>query len=171
MTGGISFQSRVVIPPGESDVLARLGLNGSFDMTNVRFTSQDVAQKLANLSNHALGKPKAPDTQPISAHLGGKFRLNRGTMTLPRLSFTIPGAQITLRGTYQIASGAIDMQGHARLQATISQMTTGVKRIFLKPIDPLFRRDGAGAVLPIKIGGTRGDPSFKLDIGRALTRQ
>jgi len=56
------------------------------------------------------------------------------------------------------------------LQATISQMTTGVKRIFLKPIDPLFRRDGAGAVLPIKIGGTRGDPSFKLDIGRVLTR-
>jgi hypothetical protein len=45
-----------------------------------------------------------------------------------------------------------------------------VKRIFLKPIDPLFRRDGAGAVLPIKIGGTRGDPSFKLDIGRVLTR-
>ena len=169
MTGGISFQSRVVIPPGESDVLTRLGLNGSFDMNDVRFTSQDVAQKLANLSNHALGKPKAPDTEPISARLGGKFRLNRGTMTLPRLSFTIPGAKITLRGTYQLASGAIEMRGEAKLQATVSQMTTGVKRIFLKPIDPLFRRDGAGAVLPIKIGGTRGDPSFNLDIGRVLT--
>jgi hypothetical protein len=170
MTGRITFQSRVVIPPGETDVLARLRLNGSFDMNDVRFTSEDVAQKLANLSNHALGKPKAPDTQPISAHLEGNFRLSDGTMRLPNLAFAIPGADITLRGSYQVASGAIDMQGHAKLQATVSQMTTGVKRIFLKPVDPLFRRDGAGTVLPIKIGGTRGDPSFKLDIGRVLKR-
>lgn len=170
MAGGLSFQSHVVIPPGESDVLARIRLNGTFDMTDIRFTSEDVDRKLANLSNHALGKPKAPDTQPIAARLTGQFRLNAGAITLPRLGFEIPGARITLRGSYQIASGAINMQGDARLEATISQMTTGVKRIFLKPIDPLFRRDGAGAVLPIKIGGTRGQPSFKLDIGRAITR-
>jgi hypothetical protein len=96
--------------------------------------------------------------------------MDAGAITLPRLAFVIPGAQITLRGSYHVASGEIDMQGDAKLQATISQMTTGVKRIFLKPVDPLFRRDGAGAVLPIKIGGTRGDPSFKLDIGRVLKR-
>jgi hypothetical protein len=96
--------------------------------------------------------------------------MDSGAITLPRLAFAIPGAKITLRGSYKVASGAIDMEGHAKLEATISQMTTGVKRIFLKPIDPLFRRDGAGTVLPIKIGGTRGDPSFKLDIGRVLKR-
>jgi hypothetical protein len=170
MAGGISFQSRVVIPPGESDVLARLRLNGSFGMTDIRFTSEDVMRKLANLSNHALGKPKAPDTEPVSAQLTGGFRMDAGAITLPHLAFAIPGAQITLRGSYKVASGAIDMRGDAKLQATISQMTTGVKRIFLKPVDPLFRRDSAGAVLPIKIGGTRGDPSFKLDIGRVLKR-
>jgi hypothetical protein len=170
MIGGISFESRVVIPPGESDVLARLRLNGTFDMTDIRFTSEDIAQKLANLSNHALGKPKAPDTEPVSARLTGRFRMDAGTITLPRFAFVIPGAHITLRGSYQVGSGAIDMRGDAKLQATVSQMTTGAKRIFLKPIDPLFRHDGAGAVLPIKIGGTRGDPSFKLDIGRVLTR-
>ena len=170
MNGGISFQSRVVIPPGESDVLARIRLNGVFDMTEIRFTSEDVDRKLANLSNHALGKPKAPDTQPIAAQLSGLFRMDSGAITLPRLAFAIPGAKITLRGSYQVASGAIDMQGHAKLDAKISQMTTGIKSIFLKPVDPLFRRDGAGAVLPIKIGGTRGDPSFKLDIGRVLKR-
>jgi hypothetical protein len=49
-------------------------------------------------------------------------------------------------------------------------MTTGVKHVLLKPIDPLFRRDGAGAVLPIVISGTRGDPSFTLNIGRVLKR-
>jgi hypothetical protein len=50
-------------------------------------------------------------------------------------------------------------------------MTTGLKHILLKPVDPLFKRDGAGTVLPIRISGTTGSPSFKLDIGRVLKRQ
>ena len=58
-----------------------------------------------------------------------------------------------------------------KLQATLSQMTTGFKSKLLRPIDPLFRRDGAGTVLPIGISGTRGEPSFRLDIGRILSRQ
>jgi hypothetical protein len=170
MTGGLSFNAHVKIPPGESDVIKRLQLDGSFDMTGIHFTSKDIDQKLANLSNHALGNPKAPDTQVVSARLAGRFRMKSGGIALPRLAFTLPGAAITLRGTYQVATGAIDMKGEAKLQATVSEMTTGVKHIFLKPFDPLFRRDGVGAVLPIKIGGTRGQPSFKLDIGRVITR-
>jgi hypothetical protein len=70
-----------------------------------------------------------------------------------------------------LRSGAIDFQGTAKLDATVSEMTTGIKRLLLKPIDPLFRRDGAGTVLPIKISGTRGEPSFSLDIGRVLKRK
>jgi hypothetical protein len=171
MTGGISFNAHVKIPPGESDVIRRLQLDGSFDMTGIHFTSKDIDEKLANLSNHALGKPKAPDTQRVSARLIGRFRMKSGAIALPRLAFRLPGAAITLRGTYQVATGAIDMKGEAKLQATVSEMTTGVKRILLKPFDPLFRRDGAGAVLPINIGGTRGQPSFKLDIGRVITRK
>jgi hypothetical protein len=49
-------------------------------------------------------------------------------------------------------------------------MTTGIKHVLLKPVDPLFRRDGSGTVLPIRIGGTRGTPSFKLELGQALKR-
>jgi hypothetical protein len=170
MSGGISFNAHVKIPPGESDVIRRIQLDGTFNMTGIHFTSKDIDQKLANLSNHALGKPKAPDTQQVSARLAGRFRMKSGAIALPRLAFDLPGAAITLRGTYHVATGAIDMKGEAKLQATVSEMTTGIKHIFLKPLDPLFRRDGAGTVLPIKIGGTRGQPSFKLDIGRVITR-
>jgi hypothetical protein len=45
-----------------------------------------------------------------------------------------------------------------------------LKHVLLKPVDPLFKRDGAGTVLPIRISGTRGSPSFKLDIGRVIKR-
>lgn len=170
MNGAIAFRSHVTIPPGESDVLSRLQLNGSFEMRGVHFTSADIDRKLASLSNHARGEPKAPDTEQIAAQLDGRFRMSAGSIMLPALDFKIPGAAIALHGTYRISTGAIDMRGEAKLQATVSRMTTGVKHILLIPFDPLFRRDGAGAVLPISIGGTRGQPSFKLDIGRVLTR-
>jgi hypothetical protein len=46
-----------------------------------------------------------------------------------------------------------------------------VKGALLKVVDPLFKRGDAGAVIPIKIRGTRNDPQFGLDFGRTLKRQ
>jgi hypothetical protein len=82
----------------------------------------------------------------------------------------VPGAHVSLDGQYDLPSGRIDFTGTAKLDATISQMTTGWKHVLLKPVDPLFKRDGVGTVLPIRISGTRGSPSFQLDIGRVLKR-
>ncbi len=100
--------------------------------------------------------------------MGGKFVLDKGVMSLPGLAFDLPGAQVSLAGDYALASGAIRFKGTARLDAKVSQMTTGIKRVLLKPIDPLFEHDGAGAVVPITVGGNRSDPSFRLDIGRVM---
>jgi hypothetical protein len=130
-----------------------------------------VQQKIASLSHHAQGQPKDTDVTGVSAQCAGRFSLREGLLTFPQLSFEVPGAHVTLDGTYKLQSGDIDFRGTAKLDATISQMTTGVKRVLLKPLDPLFRRDGAGTVLPIAITGTRGSPSFHLEIGRALKRK
>lgn len=56
------------------------------------------------------------------------------------------------------------------MQASISDAvgTGGVEKLLLKIVDPLFRKKGAGAVVPIKITGTRRDPKFGLDIGRVF---
>ena len=43
--------------------------------------------------------------------------------------------------------------------------------MLLKPIDPLFTRDGAGTVIPVRIGGTRNAPAFKLDVKGTLLRR
>jgi hypothetical protein len=167
MKGGLAFESKVVIPPGSTPVVTRLQLDGRFGLNGIRFISEDVQGKIASLSHHAQGDPKADDPN-VTADFRGRFHLRDGQLALPDLEFQVPGADVKLAGKYALQSGELDFEGTARLHATISEMTTGVKRVLLKPLDPLFRHDGAGAVLPIRIGGTRGQPSFKLDIGKAL---
>jgi hypothetical protein len=171
MIGKIGFNTKVKIPPGENPVVERLQLNGTFTLNGVRFTSPDVQQKIASLSHHAQGEPKDTNTRDVAAQFAGRFGLRHAILSLPNLQFDVPGAHVNLNGQYALRSGDIDFQGTARLDATVSQMTTGIKHVLLRPLDPLFKRDGAGTVLPIKISGTRGSPSFKLDIGRVLKRQ
>jgi hypothetical protein len=171
MKGVIAFNTSVKIPPGETPVIERMQLDGVFTLDKVQFTSASVQQKIASLSHHAQGNPKDTDTSDVTAQFAGAFSLRNGVLGLPRLKFEVPGADVNLDGKYTIQSGAIDFLGTARLDATVSQMTTGIKHVLLKPVDPLFRRDGAGTVLPIKIGGTRGSPSFKLELGQALKRR
>jgi hypothetical protein len=169
MTGGIRFDSKVKIPPGTTEVIERLQLDGTFGLAGIRFTSPDVQGKIAGLSHRAQGDPNDHDSG-VTADFRGVFHLNGGQLGLPELQFTVPGAKVSLHGGYALRSGALDFQGTVKLDATVSQMTTGFKSKLLRPFDPLFRRDGAGTVLPIAIGGTRGEPSFRLDIGRVLRR-
>jgi hypothetical protein len=61
-------------------------------------------------------------------------------------------------------------RGTARMQAELSQMTTGIKSVFLKLVQPLFKGKHAGTVLPIKISGTRDHPSFALDVSRIMKK-
>jgi hypothetical protein len=170
MAGGIAFNTKVKIPPGRGSVADRMLLDGTFTLHSVKFTSDDVQGKIAGLSHHAQGDPNNHD-ENVTADFKGVFHLRDGRLNIPSVTFSLPGANVTLNGGYGLRSGALDFQGTAKLDATVSQMTTGIKRLLLKPVDPLFRRDGAGTVLPIKISGTRGQPSFSLDIGRVLHRK
>lgn len=171
MTGTIGFDTKVRIPPGETAVIGRMQLNGAFTLKQVRFTSATVQGKIAGLSHRAQGEPKGTDTSDVTAEFAGRFWLRNGILGLPRLKFDVPGADVSLDGQYALQSGDINFVGTAKLDATVSQMTTGIKHVLLKPLDPLFKRDGAGTVLPIRISGTRASPSFQLEIGRMLKRQ
>jgi hypothetical protein len=170
MTGRISFHMNIHIPPGPGSVVDRLRLNGIFRLNGVKFTSSDVQDKLAGLSHRAQGDPGNHDPN-VTSDFQGNLRLVNGIVSLPDLSFDLPGTHVALRGTYGLRSGSLDFQGTAKLEATVSQMTTGLVSTLLRPVDRLFRRDGAGTVLPIRISGTRGEPSFALDIGVVFKRR
>ena len=63
----------------------------------------------------------------------------------------------------------LEFDGTVRMQATVSQAAGGgVKGLLLKMVDPIFRKQGAGAVVPIKVRGTRDEPKFGLDVGRVF---
>jgi hypothetical protein len=103
--------------------------------------------------------------------MSGPFTLKNTAMTFPRLTFGVPGATVRLSGRYHMRRETLDFMGTLSMQATVSQTVTGFKRWLLKPVDPLFSRDGMGTVLPIRIGGTRSDPAFALDVKSAIKRR
>jgi hypothetical protein len=145
-------------------VIHRLTLDGDFGVNDAEFASVEVRDKLESLSRHALGKPNDEDAGSAVTDLLGHFRLQRDVAAFPRLSFSIPGAEVRLIGNYNLPDETLHFRGNLRMQAKLSQTVTGKKSFFLKLADPFFKKDGAGSVVPISIFGTRDNPKFALDL-------
>lgn len=167
MTGAVSFHTRFVLPPGEADIADRLHLNGSFGTRAAQFTNPALRQKIGALSRRAQGRPKEAEdlvADDVASNFRGRFVLKKSIVSFSRLSFEVPGATVNLDGTYGLRNEQLDFRGKVRMQAKLSQAQTGIKSFFLKALDPFFAKEGAGAVLPIKITGTRDQPKFGLNL-------
>jgi hypothetical protein len=162
MTGAVRFHTQLAIPPGKTKISERLKLDGHFFAKSAKPTNPKTQEKLKSLSSRAQGEPKNVETGSDTFDLGGRFILDRGIATFPTVNFAIPGATLNLTGDYGLHSERLDFQGKLRLKAKLSQTTTGFKSLFLKAVDPFFKGKDGGAVLPIKITGTREKPSIGL---------
>jgi hypothetical protein len=172
MSGQLRLHADLNLPAGPADVMDRLKLAGEFNVGGASFSNAEIRQKVSDLSERARGLNPADHTQPVASSLRGRFGLDRSVLTLRDVAFGLPGANVQVSGSYGLATGTLAFDGTVRLQATVSQAAGGgVKSALLKVVDPLFRRDGAGAVLPIRIRGSRNEPKVGLDFGRALTRK
>jgi len=168
MTGAVQLNTKLDLPPGAGDISDRLFLDGKFQVTGVHFSSNEVQSKVDALSMRSQGKPElATDDVPdnVKARIGGSFVMKNSSLQLPDLLFQMPGTRVSLNGNYSLDGNQFEFHGHARFDARLSQMVGGWKSVFLKPVDPFFRKNGAGAELPIKITGTKSDVHFGLDIG------
>ena len=155
MTGGVTARALLEIPPGKQPVPSRMKLDGRFTLDNTRFTSENVQKRIEDLSLRGQGKPRAVKNaapQVITSTMQGSFQMANGVIALPDLKYTVPGAQISLSGTYSL-DGALHFDGTARMDATVSQMVGGWKGFLLKPADRFFRKNGAGTQVPIKCEG------------------
>jgi len=169
LTGNLSLHSEFTLPPGHEDVVERMRLKGSFDLSAAQFTSRTVSEKLGEMSARASGKPDEVPSRVVS-DLGGQFTVGGGLLSLTGLKFQIPGAGVQLNGTYGLRTQELDFAGTLRMQATISEVAGGgALSVFLKIVDPLFKKKGAGTVLPIRVRGTREHPKFGVDVMKALT--
>ena len=163
MTGVALLHANIDIGEGNSDLRDRMRLSGRFQIVGARFSAPVTAAKIQALSLKAQGKPNAQPVGDPATDFSGTLQVSDGLVRLSQLTFDVAGAAVALEGTYDVDSGELDLRGKLRMQAKLSQTTTGVKSFFLKAIDPLFEGKGAGTVLPIKITGTKGKPAFALD--------
>jgi AsmA-like C-terminal region len=163
LTGALKMKTTLDIPPGAAPVHLRMGLKGRFQLDDAKFASATIQQRIAELSLRGQGRPKEakhPDNTDVLSTMRGDFAMAAGVVTLPNLIYTVPGAEIDLKGDYNIEGGALNFDGNAKLQATVSQMVGGFVGKLLKPADRFFKHDGAGTEVPIHITGTRQDPHF-----------
>lgn len=173
LTGGVALQTDFHLPPGERDVIERLELKGSFDVDAAKFSDPKVQQKLTGMSRRARGMDPDVKGGNVVSDLSGRFHLKNASLALSNIAFAIPGALVHLNGAYGLQSGMIEFDGTVRMEATVSEAAGigGFKGFLLKAVDPLFRKKGAGAVVPIKVRGTKDEPKFGLDVGRVFKRK
>lgn len=171
LTGKLALHADMNLPAGKGDVMDRVDLAGEFDMSGARFTDRDVQLKLAEMSQRASEDDK-DQKGPVISRLRGRFRLANSRLSLSDAALGIPGANIRVAGTYGLDSEILEFDGTLRTEAALSKLAGGgVKGALLKVFNPLFRKDGAGAVLPITIRGTRAVPKIGLDVRKALGRK
>jgi hypothetical protein len=170
MTGNVRIQAKLDLPPGDQDISRRMSLDGDFNIDSARFTNPDAEGKIRTLSRIGRGKHVQDESDSAPLSMSGHFQLASGVAKFSRLEFSVPGARVQLQGTFGLDSQALDFVGTVSLQATVSQLVTGVKSVLLKPLDPFFARNGAGIVVPVRITGTRDSPSFEVEFGKIFKR-
>ncbi len=169
LVGRVTLKTDFELPPGDRDVIEKLRLSGAFDVDAAKFTDSGVQKKLSGMSHRARGRDPAEQAENVVSDLSGTFKLKDAELSFSDLSFGLPGALVRLHGSYGLRSEAIAFAGTLRMDATISQAAGGgLKGLFLKAVDPIFRKKGAGALVPIKIGGTRDKPQLGLDVGKVF---
>ena len=77
MRGGIALKTSLVLPPGETDVVQRLQLKGSFKLRRGQFSSDTVQDKIDELSRRGRGEPENENVNNVLADFGGNFALQK----------------------------------------------------------------------------------------------
>jgi len=166
MSGPVEMKTRLSLYPGDRTVADRLKLVGDFHVLRAHFANEKVQEKIDSLSLRSLGRKPAREPNSdndVPVDLQGDFRLRDGLLSFSFLHFLIPGTHVDMTGDYSLDGREFDFHGKARMDAKLSQMTSGWKSILLKPVDPFFSKDGAGTEVPVKVTGTQSEPHFGLD--------
>jgi hypothetical protein len=168
MLGRVGLHASMVLPPGAHKVADRVRLSGRFALEHAEFTDPKVKTQIALLSTRAQGK-RTVKAGPVASDMRGRFTMRDGHIHFDPLRFGVPGADVQLVGGYGLRSEQLRFDGTLAMDAPVSKvMGGGIKGFFLRPFDPLFRKDGHGAVVPISISGSRDDPKFGVRWGKVF---
>jgi hypothetical protein len=163
--GPISFTAKAALPPGDRPFTKRVRLEGTFDIDRAHFSAPKTQQGVDKLSADSKGEPSplAEEIDTVS-DLDGQVALKDGIARFSQVTFSVPGATANMAGTYSLLDRRVKFNGNMRMQATLSQATTGAKSVFLKILDPFYKKKGAGAELPVQMAGIYGDTHFSVGL-------
>jgi hypothetical protein len=163
----IQTKTRLEIPPGPESVARKLRLQGGFTLRNIHFSNPKIQDKVDMLSLRASGEPEKakPGAVDVRSQMNGSFMLRGGVLTFADLRYSLPGAKVNLEGVYSLDGQQFEFHGKVDTKATLSQMVASRwASLALKPLSWIFKKNGAGAEIPVKISGTRSEPKFGLDL-------
>lgn len=164
MSGHVTLQAHVEIPPGQEHFLKKVRLHGRFGIAGGTFSTPSTQEGVNKLSAGARGEKDSPDPETALTGLRGDVELRDGISTFPDLSFGVPGAGARLHGTYNLLDEKIDLRGQMKVDSKLSNTEKGTKAFLLKMMEPFFKKRKRGEVVPVRISGTYDHPSFGLSL-------
>jgi AsmA-like C-terminal region len=160
LTGNVAFQMHVVIPSGHERFVKKIELQSNFRIQDAQFTNPQTQSRLSKIAERP--DQKQPD-ENTPADLSGNVRLLHGIAQFSKLSARDGDASAWFRGNYDLTNEQVNMRGQLTTEASLGKTTTGIKSIFAKALEPLFKKGKHQKVVPVKISGTYRHPSFGLD--------
>lgn len=164
LTGAMNFTARVLVPPGKQSFIERVNLQGDFGIDAMSFTRSTTQEKVDSLSQVAQGEKENEDPASVIENLKGHVVLKNAIATFSDLSFSVPGVLAHVHGTYGLLTEQINFHGSLQVDNKLSKGSKGMKSFLLKFVEPFLKHKNAGEIVPIKIGGTFGHPSYGLDL-------
>lgn len=162
-----------VAPSGNGEgFLHRLRVDGVFDVPAERVLNKKTEQSLSEFSQRAQGdNTTAPHASPNAnsaeipsgstadalSSLKGPATIRDGIASTQHLTFQVAGAEADLKGTFNFHDKTVHLTGNLKMEEDISHTTTGFKSWLLKPLAPFFKKEHAGAVVPIAVTGGPGN--------------
>ncbi|HYK37853.1 AsmA-like C-terminal region-containing protein [Alloacidobacterium sp.] len=169
IAGVVSLKAHAHLTPQQNHAkfLQRLSVDGGFHLPDERVNDPAKEKTLtefserAQVSKHPVTNPaiEAEDSPPLDvlSSLEGQVKIRDGVVSTRWLTFSLPGASVNLNGSYNLSSGNVHLVGNLKMDSDISHVTTGFKSLLLKPLIPFFKKDNAGANIPIAITGGPND--------------
>lgn len=173
MAGPTHFSAHVTVPPEGKPFLKEVTLDSDFDIERGHFEHPRTQTNVDTFSEHSRRQKRADEKknlqeenppENVTANLRGHVALRNGLARLTNVSFSVPGAYARAQGTYNVINQKIDFHGVVKIDANVSEETSGIKSVFAKVLDPFFKKK-QGSVVPVKMDGTYKHPNFALDLG------
>lgn len=164
MAGALSMQAHVAVAPGRETFLQRVRIDGDFKIVNGLFAKPETEDKVSEMSARASGHKNQRSEEVVAMQMGSRVELSHEVATLSDSFFAVPGAIVRGGGVFRLKDDSIDLRGKLTMHATLSKAASGVKSVLAIPLDPFFKKHGAGAVIPVRMTGTYNRPKFRMSL-------